>query len=219
MDVERLLYDEYGHYLLERLIETTIVCEVYLPNHNASAFDVIEHTTLFAWYISSSQRRKLIEEMNEFVQQNSWPAHWIAQLPKVIFSLALAECKAFYDLCIKQKNLPCLSQSSTDILTSLLQEFSVAHCHRIIYDGAQMAANLSSTPPSSINHTVNYMIDACLSQAEQVRSKNGVPPVLERTTGLPRSMISHVLYDAFLNRDEDDGFNLPLSQVNVVAQQ
>ncbi len=182
-------------------------------------FDALEDEGISAlqfpiiWNISSDALIELLHQIEHCAQTMEWPGHWINQLPKLKQSLALAECQEYYNLCIKQRGLPLSPQRSTALmLDNLLQDYSVAQCYRIIYAGARSAADFLVRTSCTAQHASNYMIGACQRWVDRARAEIWEVSPFCRAYELPRSMVSHVLYEDFL-KCGDEGFNLALNKI------
>ncbi|OAH99101.1 hypothetical protein A1332_04210 [Methylomonas methanica] len=207
----------YAKTLIEKLGKATI-----LGFRPASyyVFDTLEDegiSTLqfpIIWNISIDALLELVHQIEHCARTMVWPGHWINQLPKMKQSLALAECQEYYDFCIKQRSLPSSPQRSTTLmLTNLLQDYSVAQCYRIIYAGARAAADFLVRTSCTAQHASNYMIGACQRWVDRARAEKWQVSPFCRDYELPRSMVSHVLYEDFL-KCGDDGLNLALDKIS-----
>lgn len=209
----------YGGVLLETLKKTNILNVLSSPsidgfsvlNGNAHA----ELPCLIAWNVPSSIRDNLILEIEQCAFKNLWPDLWFDQVADLVRALAYAECKEFYDYCAKQRGLPASGPRGTAVmLNNLLQDYSVSQCYRIIYSGAQSAADFLVRTSCASQHAANYMIGACQRWIERAKAENWTVSPFHRDYQLPRSMVSYVLYDLFLKIGED-GFNVPIANIVV----
>lgn len=209
----------YGHTLIHKLGQAKLlsVLSSGVPDNFSVFGNEVRIETPFPifWSISSITRTNLIQSIEQRVAQRKWPRHWSGQLPDLARVLAFAEIKEFYDYCAKQRGLPASAQRSTSVmLNSLLQDYSVAQCYRIIYAGAKAAADFLVRTSCAPQHAANYMIGACQRWVDRARDENWVVTSFHRNHELPRSMISYVLYNDFL-KVGDDGFNVPLGQITL----
>jgi len=209
----------YGMALIGKLREAKILSVLNLSELDYFNFvgdeSQNEPSVPNLWIIPGSVRTNLIQDIEQCVAQSTWLQHWSDQLPDLVHALAFAECKEFYDYCAKQRSLPASAQRSTSVmLNNLLQDYSVAQCYRIIYAGAQAAADFLVRTSCTSQHAANYMIGACQRWVDRARAENWVVTPFYRNHELPRSMISYVLYDDFL-KTGDDGFNVSIAKITL----
>ncbi|AEF98466.1 hypothetical protein [Methylomonas methanica] len=207
----------YGHTLIQKLGQAKLlsVLNSAAPDNFSVFGNELRIETPFPifWNISRTSRTNLIHGIEQRVAQGEWPRHWPEQLPDLVRVLAFAEIKEFYDYCAKQRGLPASAPRSTSMmLNNLIQDYSVAQCYRMIYAGAKAAADFLVRASCAPQHAANYMIGACQRWVDRARAENWEVTPFHRHHELPRSMISHVLYDDFLKRG-DDGFNLALDKI------
>jgi hypothetical protein len=206
----------YAKELIERLSKADFFGSVPESHY---FFDALKDEELKAlqfsmrWNIQRYVRIELLQQIEQCARTMVWPSHWLDQLSDMKRTLAFAECQEFYDFCAKQRGLPPSAQRSTAMmLNNLLQDHSVAQCYRIIYAGAQAAADFLVRTSCAGQHAANYMIGACQRWVDRARSENWVVTPFRRNLELPRSMVNYVLYDDFL-KCGDDGFNLALDKI------
>ncbi|WP_415879489.1 hypothetical protein [Methylomonas sp. TEB] len=207
----------YAKARIENLGKANILC---LSPASHYVFDMLGDEELSAlqfpiiWNIPSDALIELVHQIEHCARTMEWPSQWINQLPKMKLSLAFAECQEFYDYCVKKRGLPASAQRSTTLmLNNLLQDHSVAQCYRIIYAGAQAAADFLVRTSCTVQHASNYMIGACQRWVDRARAEKWVVTSFHRNHELPRSMVSYVLYDDFL-KCGDDGFSLALDKID-----
>lgn len=211
----------YGYRLLEQLVDKKVITKA-TPSDDVFSFHgmklIIEQPLAYKWKISSDRRFVFFYELTEHIAKKQWRDQWLAQIPDFLLSLAYAECQEFYDWCAKQRHFPIADESSIEqMLSHLLQEFSVAQCTYIIFESAKSAADHLRTTLCSPLTASSYMLSECRRWLAEAKTDNHnrVVPTLERNPELPRSMINQVFHNYFLESDNDYVFALPLEKIHL----
>lgn len=156
------------------------------------------------WAMTVADPEDLLFEISLLAEDAAhWPSHWSMSVKDLWLEIALAECKEFFRYSAEERRLPEAGEKSTEtMLKSLLQHFSVAQCCRIIWPGAQRAADFLARRRCTAKHAANYMIGECQRWADRARAENWEVKPFKRNFNLPRSSISHVFFDVFLKIGE-----------------
>jgi hypothetical protein len=161
------------------------------------------------WSGDINQNLKLMEDIEVLALTGNWPAHWYGEVEEEWLNLALAECRAYYDHCLKERGLHVQSdQAITDMLKNILRDFSVGQCYRVIWMGARNASDYLARNARNRIHAGNYMVGACQRWADNARAEGYEVKPFKRNFDLPRSMMSYVLFDVILKIGER-GFTEP----------
>jgi hypothetical protein len=156
------------------------------------------------WAMTVADPEHLLFEISLLAEDVAqWPSHWSMGVKDLWLEIALAECKEFFRYSAEDRRLPEAGEKSTEtMLKSLLQHFSVAQCYRIIWSGAQRAADFLVRKRCNTKHAANFMIGECQRWADRARAENWEVKPFKRNFNLPRSSISHVFFDVFLKIGE-----------------
>lgn len=160
------------------------------------------------WSLTVEDPELLLGEISLLAEDPAeWPNHWSRVVKDQWFEIALEECREYLQHAVKERGLREPGEKSIEtMLKDLLQYFSVAQCYRIIWAGAQRAADFLVRKRCTRQHAVNYMIGECQRWADRARVENWEVKRFKRNFNLPRSSISHVFFDRFLKIGED-GFD------------
>lgn len=199
-------------FLLGELKAQGLIAISELSSPDAFTFEEGElrsHSPLkVRWLLTVEDPERLLAEISLLAEDAAqWPSHWAAGVKDLWLEIALAECKEFFRYSAEDRRLPEAGEKSTEtMLKSLLQHFSVAQCCRIIWSGAQRAADFLVRNRCSTKHAANFMIGECQRWADRAKVENWEVKPFKRNFNLPRSAISHVFFDVFLKIGEA-GFN------------
>lgn len=161
------------------------------------------------WFININPTRKLIKEIEVAGSTGNWPDHWMSTVEIIWRDLGLFECRQFYDYCAAERNLRVQSDSAVNsMLKGMLRDFSIGQVCRFIWYGAKDAADFLVRKKVDRVHASNYMIGACLRSSERSRTSTHEQVPFTRNCYLPRSMVSHVLFDVIFKIGEA-GFSEP----------
>lgn len=160
------------------------------------------------WLLTVADPDLLLVEVSLLADDTTeWPSHWLKAVKDLWLEIALEECKEYFRYAAQERGLPEAGETSTEaMLKYLLQDFSVAQCYRIIWGGAQRAADFLVRKRCSRKHAANYMIGECQRWADRARAERWEIKHYKRNFNLPRSSLSHVFFDLFLKIGEG-GFN------------
>lgn len=164
------------------------------------------------WVFNCKNSQLLIMEIENCGLDGVWPVMWYIEFNELRYELAIAECLEYYELCLNQRRLPYKNSAAVNkMLMNILRDHSVAQCYRIIWCGATASSDFKLRNQVNSMHTMNYMVGACLRWADKARAEGWPVQPFRRNYNLPRSMLSHVLYDVMLKIGED-GFNEPITK-------
>lgn len=160
------------------------------------------------WALTVDEPFHLLTQVEQLAaQQDRWPESWHRETGQLWREIALEECKEYFEHAATERGLPPAGALSTEtMLRNLLNDYSVAQCYRIIYAGAQQTADFLVRKRCTKTHAANYMIGACQRWADRARTEGWEVSLYRRRFDLPRSALSHVLFDVFLAIGEE-GFN------------
>jgi hypothetical protein len=162
------------------------------------------------WIGDIDKNTQLAKDIASCGLTGNWPEHWYAEVEANWLQLALAECREFYDYCANERDLRGRGDKAvTEVLENILRDFSAGQCCRIISQGAKNAADYLARTKTSRVHAGNYMSGACQRWADTARARQYQVKAFTRNSKLPRSMISHVLFDVIL-KIGDRGFDEPI---------
>lgn len=160
------------------------------------------------WILTIEDPVHLLNEITRLAGDASmWPSSWSNAVHDLWMEIAMAECKQYFRHAAVERGLPEAGEKSTDfMLRTLLQNFSVSQCYRIIWGGAQRAADFLVRKRCSRQHAANYMIGECQRWSDRALAEHWDVKHYKRNFDLPRSSLSHVFFDLFLKIGEE-GFN------------
>lgn len=158
---------------------------------------------------------ELIDSLRICLSNGDWPEHWLNTMSDVVFDLAWAEVREFYEFCSIDRGFPLLTGEALNVLLECLHYFSVGQCFHIIFRGAQSAADFVVRNDISLRHAARYMLKVCKNYAERARSSNKILYSFSRNWNCPRSIFSSILYDDVL-KIYGDGTSTPISEVRRV---
>lgn len=167
------------------------------------------------WALSVDEPLAFLEQIEKLAADSErWPEIWHQDAIQLWQEIALHECKEYFAHAAADRGLPPAGTTSTEtMLKNLLNYFSVSQCYRIIYMGAQQAADFLVRKQCTKIHAANYMIGACQRWADKARAEKWEVGHFRRQFDLPRSVLSHVLFDVFLGIGERGFTELPSSQL------
>jgi len=120
--------------------------------------------------------------------------------------LALAECLQCFDYQGEAHRLPNPSGDRTKLMfAALLKDFAVSQVYNFIWNAATAAAAYYQRGGVSRRQAGNSMVGTCRSRADKARLEGWDVKGYRRFHDLPRTELSHVLHDTFL-QIADDGF-------------
>jgi hypothetical protein len=208
----------YGDKLIEGLVNAGLVKT--MTNANQPVVPAIlangrlPNPYLIQWNIPEQALQKLVYTTAHLVESDSWPTHWHGELSHVIFDIAFAECSEFYDWCARERQFPSVDeQKKFGLIYGLLKDFSVGLSCRAINSAAQYAADHMVTKSATPQQAANYMLMSCQRWADKAKAEQWQVKPFRRNINCPRSMISLVLYETFLNMLDDGAFNMPLADI------
>lgn len=163
------------------------------------------------WAVTVHEPFQFLTQLEQLAaHQESWPETWYEDAARLWHDVALEECKEYFSHAAKERGLPAAGAMSTEtMLRNLLNDYSVAQCYRIIYAGAQQAADFLVRKRCTKTHAANYMIGACQRWADRARSEGWDVAQCRRRVDLPRSALSYVLFDVFLGIAEEGFTTVP----------
>jgi hypothetical protein len=165
------------------------------------------------WRLPEPLLTTLIQEIEQIAKNGDWPQHWYTQIEELAFDLAFAECIEFYDWCAEERQFPNVKEKSkSSLIRNLLEDFSVGQCCRGIHAGSQYASDHLVKTDYNLQKAASYMLGACQRWADRARAENWDLKPYRRNVNCPRSMMSYVLYDTFLNIGEE-AFNTPVTLI------
>jgi hypothetical protein len=209
----------YGDRLINTLVNAGLLKTITNYNENdVSAFlgnTRMPNPYAILWNVPEQAVHELISTILDLVESGTWPQHWYAELSNVIFDIALAECSEFFDFCAKERQFPAVDeQKKFSLIYGLLRDFSVGFSCRAINSAAQYAADHLVTMACTPQQAANYMLMSCQRWADKARVEKWQVKPFRRNINCPRSMMSLVLFETFLNISDDAGFNMPLSDID-----
>ena len=159
------------------------------------------------WALTVEEPLLLLEEIEKLAANpEKWPEAWHHDTSQLWGDIALAECKEYFARVAEERGFPPAGATSTEtMLKNILSDYSVGQCYRIIYMGAQQAADFLVRKQCTRMHAANYMIGATQRWADRARAEKWEVGHFRRRFDLPRSVLSHVFFDVFLGIG-DKGF-------------
>lgn len=202
---------QLGGELLHELREAGLLAISELSGAETFEFEGAEISGYYpnkVWWATLADPHQLLNDIEQTAYEPfSWPPHWASAVKGLWFDIALAECKEYYRHCAAERGLPESGATSTDaMLRNLLRDYSVSQCYRIIWAAARDTSDFLLRRKCTRSHAANYMIGVCQRWADRARADNWYVQRYKRILSLPRSSISHVLFDVFLKIGEA-GFN------------
>ncbi len=207
----------YGEEALSCLIDAGLlhISENTHPKSYSLQANPIEISLSAQWRLPKSITTELIINIENLIINNNWPIPWYEQVSELASDLAFSECREFYEFCANERRFSNANENSISaLIRNLLEDFSTGQCFRIIYSGAQYAADFLVKQAATPQHAANYMVGACERWADKARAENWVVTAFRRNLNCPRSMMSHVLYD-FILKSSDDGLNTPIALIRL----
>lgn len=211
--------DHLSGTLINFLMNSTLIGISELSENDAFAF---ENGSISGYYLTSTRWTLTIQNAMGLIHgiedlsisPKEWPADWHLQINDLWKLIAVSECQQFYTYCSEQRGLPIAEKTSVDdMLTNLLQDYSVAQCYRIIYAAAQKTADLLVCKQPHPNKVANYMVGECQQRADRARTEKWEVKAFRRDYHLPRTTLSYVLFDVFLGIGEEGFTSVPGSTV------
>lgn len=207
---------EYGKQLTLSLEDIGLLSPIDKDDERSiSSSRVSNQIVVFGskYNITKVVTQELIEDVQSRLLKSEWPDHWYDEICLVIFDLAFAEIKEFYEFCIQDRHLPYVNEKRvTNLILNLLEDFSIAQCFHIIFRGAQSATDFMVRSNASPLYAVNYLLSTCQNYADRARESNKVLVPFERNRNCPRSLMSTILYKDVLKINED-GISTPILDV------
>ncbi|MDO9215610.1 MAG: hypothetical protein Q7U23_17470 [Methylococcales bacterium] len=203
----------YTDDLLSRLSEARLL--KITDQSNPKAISLLNNKVAVSFSaqlsLSDTVLSELIRNIETSITETNWPTPWYEQVSE----LAFAECREFYDFCAGERMFPSVDEKIvTAMLRNLLEDFSTGQCLRIIYSGAQYAADFMVKKTATPSQAASYMVGVCQRWADKARAENWVVTAFRRNFNCPRSMLSYVLYDFVLKTDEE-GLQIPIAIVQL----
>lgn len=153
----------------------------------------------------------LMDELVWRSTSDKLPTRWLDDARKLHINLAAAECRSFFDWCLKDRRLPAVASPKVDMMIrDVLIDYSVSQALKVIRTGAQWTSDFLLRGGVHRSHAANYAIGACQRFADQARAKDWEVRGLHRPPNLPRSVLGYVLHDLVL-KVGDRGFYSPAS--------
>lgn len=209
---------DLGYRLLEDLREQNLIGISELSMPDAFSFEHGEvlayNPTKVRWAMTVADPQHLLAQISFLAEDvTEWPSHWSIGIKDLWVEIALAECKEFFRYSAAERGLPEVGEKSTEImLNSLLLHYSVAQCYRIIWAGAQRAADFLVRKGCTRKHAANYMIGESQRWADRAGAEQWEVKPFKRNFNLPRSSISHVFFDVFLKIGEAGFDSVPRAE-------
>jgi hypothetical protein len=191
--------DRYGRHLLNQLAKTNLIKEKKLINETFTlkAKNILmDHPDVFYWNVTCEQRENISEVLLNCIDEEERPEHWKDQLPDLIFSLALAECQEFFDICTAERNFdisPFYKKLVTDKLKEILKECSVSQCQLLIIESAINSSDSLVTRTCNSSGIANFMIEAWKQQIEEYKENKQKLPEMNENYSPKKSMIVSAL--------------------------
>jgi hypothetical protein len=208
----------YGDRLITSLVNAGLLKTI--PNYNQNDISAflgkirISNPYFIQWNIPKQAVQELISTILNWVDNEAWPGQWHGELTNVVFDIALAECDEFYDWCARERQFPAVDeQKKFGLIYDLLKDFSVGYSCRAINSAAQYAADHLVTKSATPQQAANYMLMSCQRWADKARAEQWQVRPFRRNINCPRSMMSLVLFETFLNIPDDGAFNMPLAEI------
>lgn len=156
------------------------------------------------WMLTVEDPERLLFEISRLADRApSWPNHWGGAIKALWLEISFAECKEYFRYSAEERGLPVAGEKSTDaMLKNLLEHFSVGQCYRILWAGAQRASDFLVRTRCTRKHAANYMIGECQRWGDRARAEKWEVKPFRRNFNLPRSAISYVFFDVFLQIGE-----------------
>lgn len=207
---------EYGKQLTVSLEKIGLLSPIEKENNRSSSSPTINNQI----YVFGSQYKitevvtqELIEDVQSRLVKFEWPDRWYDEICVVIFDLAFAEIKEFYEFCIQERNFPYVNEKRvTNLILSLLEDFSVAQCFHIIFRGAQAATDFMVRSNASPSYAVSYMLTTSQNYATKARKSNKDLVPFTRNSNCPRSLMSVIVYNEVL-KINNEGITTPILEV------
>ena len=149
-----------------------------------------------------------------------WPYKWHDQKLALWRKVALEECLEYLIYVLKQHNLPFNAGEKTLLtLESLLEQYSVAQLHTIIWSSGQHAAAFYQRGGVTKQHAANTIISRMQNYGEKAIAESWGVKHGRRDFNCPQSVLSRVLFDTAL-KIGSKGFNeVPHALEEVEEQQ
>ena len=163
------------------------------------------------WALTVEEPLLLLEEIEKLAANpEKWPEAWHQDTSQLWRDIALEECKEYFACVAEERGFPPAGATSTEaMLKNILNDYSVGQCYRIIYMGAQHAADFLVRKQCTRMHAANYMIGATQRWADRARAEKWEVGHFRRRFNLPRSVLSHVFFDVFLGIGEKGFTEVP----------
>jgi len=207
---------EYSKQLTLSLENIGLLAPIEKENNCLSSSSLINNQIFVfgtQYTITEAVTQELIKDVQSRILKSEWPARWYDEICLVIFDLAFAEVKEFYNFCIQERKFPYVNEKRmTNLILNLLEDFSVAQCFHIIFRGAQSATDFMVRSNASPPYAVNYLLSTCQNYADRARATNKDLVPFRRNSNCPRSLISTILYNDVL-KINDDVITTPILEI------
>lgn len=202
--------------ILKKLYERKII--IVDPKSNIDSFVINEESNSFfinkvRWIINVSlngnNRSELDEIYNKIYHElkNGIKSEWEEELLEILFEIPKEEILQYIYMKAKELNVSFTAEIKTrKIVTQLLQEFSVSEIYYFVNKSVDDAHLFYSKGLSNgKKHAANTIPNKMLSLGEKALNEKWITYKYNRDSRVPRSSISKVFYDYFL-QEEDSGF-------------
>jgi len=207
---------EYGKQLILSLERIGLLSPIDKDDNRSSSSSSINKQILVfgsKYKITEAVTQELIKDVQSRILKSEWPARWYDEICLVIFDLAFAEVKEFYNFCIEERKFPYVNEKRmTNLILNLLEDFSVAQCFHIIFRGAQAATDFMVRSNASPPYAVNYLLSTSQNYADRAKATNKNLVPFRRNSNCPRSLISTILYNDVL-KINDDVITTPILEI------
>jgi len=158
-------------------------------------FDLMAAT----WNVHLENVEETLIQLNQIIQNATWPPAWRHQIKAVWLEIALLECSEFLKFLADERKfgLNMTDELKNNFLT-LLRQYSVSQCFSMMRDAAREVSDNVVKETLTKNDAGNHIIQYCF----QAMKKPYVNTEETRPYTIPQSQLSYVFHYEFLNTGE-----------------
>src|SRR5262249_52948054 len=147
-----------------------------------------------------------LEELEELLTSDDWPANWHADSEELHRIVALQECLQYMRLIMREHGFePKIGEKTLLVLKTALANFSIGQVYNFLWRAARDAAAFYVREGISKAHAANIVPGSIQRMAERARAEGWQVKTYRRDFRAPQSQLSQVLFTMALQLP-DGGF-------------
>lgn len=175
------------------------------PGSPPDAFTLHDHRVTrvdyerLAWRVCLPKPRAFAPNIEQVAASAHWPAVWHEEIGVLRFSLAWMEVMQYLRHCAGERGwLLEQTDGAVELVTKLLSTYSPAQCCTLIALAARATQQADYLHRPASADAAAWFLDDIERVASQLVAQGATVAAMPREAALPRSVMSHVLYDTFL---------------------